>query len=64
MNAIGGARGAFRSNYSNKKVPSASTVTYEGLFNENYSSDWYIGAEDAVTYGIASKIIKSLDEIF
>ena len=36
----------------------------EELFNENYSSDWYIGAEDAVTYGIASKIIKSLDEIF
>lgn len=36
----------------------------EELFYENYSSDWYIGAEDAVTYGIASKIIKSLDEIF
>ena len=36
MLSVGGARGAFRSNYSNKKVPSASTVTYEGLFNSTF----------------------------
>ena len=36
MLAIGGARGAFRSNYSNNEVPSSSTVTYEGLFNSTF----------------------------
>ena len=52
MKTIGGARGAFRSNcsnfsnpfhihslknfYLNANVPSASTVTYEGLFNSTF----------------------------
>ena len=36
MNAIGGARGAFKSNYSHNEVPSSSTVTYEGLFNSTF----------------------------
>ena len=33
-------------------------------FDENFSSDWYINAEEAVERGICSKIIKSLDEIW
>ena len=36
MNAIGGARGAFRSDYSYNIVPSSSTLTYEGLFNSTF----------------------------
>ena len=34
---IGGARGAFRSNFSGlSSVPSSTTVTYEGIFNSIY----------------------------
>lgn len=36
----------------------------ENEFAENFSTDWYIDAEDAVKKGICSKIIKSLDEIW
>ena len=36
MFSIGGARGAFRSDYSSNIVPSSSTVTYEGLFNSTF----------------------------
>ena len=49
--------------YLGEYVLSRTNIDDE-LFYENYSSDWYIGAEDAVTYGIALKIVKSLDEIF
>ena len=35
----------------------------EEVFEENFSTDWYINAELAVEYGICSKIIKTLDEI-
>ena len=36
----------------------------EDLFYENYSQDWYIGADEAVQLGIASKIVRTLDEIY
>ena len=48
MNAIGGARGAMRNDFSNSyrnylcfsdnlnNVPSSKTVTYEGIFNEAF----------------------------
>ena len=35
----------------------------EEVFNENFSTDWYIDAKEAVKYGVADKIINSLDEI-
>ena len=36
MECAGGARGAFLSDYSYNSVPSASTVTYEGIFNTTF----------------------------
>lgn len=36
----------------------------EELFNDKFSTDWYLSAKDAVRYGVAHKIIRSLDEIF
>ena len=35
----------------------------EEIFNENFSSDWYISAKEAVEYGVADGIIMSLDDI-
>lgn len=40
------------------------TKIEENEFTENFSTDWYIDAEEAVKKGICSKIIKSLDEIW
>ena len=34
--AVGGARGAFRSDFSYNQVPSATTITYGGIFNSTY----------------------------
>lgn len=36
----------------------------EDEFYENFATDWYIDANEALKYGICSKIITSLDEIF
>lgn len=36
----------------------------EDVFYENFSTDWYITAKEAIEYGITSKIIQSLDEIY
>ena len=36
MYAVGGARGAFRSDFSYNQVPSATTITYGGIFNSTY----------------------------
>lgn len=33
-------------------------------FDENFSSDWYINAEEAVERGLCNKIINSMDEIW
>ena len=40
------------------------TKISEEEFWENFSSDWYLDAQEAVDRGICSKIIKSLDEIW
>lgn len=33
-------------------------------FQENFSTDWYLDANEAVERGLCSKVIKSLDEIW
>lgn len=33
------------------------------MFDQNFESDWYMSAQDAVNLGVAHKIINSLDEI-
>lgn len=33
------------------------------IFDANFSTDWYLTAEEAVEYGLCSKIITSLDEL-
>lgn len=33
------------------------------IFDENFSTDWYLNANEALEYGLCSKIIFSLDEI-
>lgn len=35
----------------------------EDVFYDNFSTDWYLDADEAIEYGLCSKIIKSLDEI-
>ena len=35
----------------------------EEVFEENFATDWYLSAKEAVEYGVADKIITSLDEI-
>ena len=35
----------------------------EDIFYENFENDWYLSANEAVEYGVADGIIKSLDEI-
>lgn len=35
----------------------------EKVFNENFATDWYLSAEEALEYGLCSKIITSLEEI-
>ena len=36
----------------------------EDVFNENFTTDWYLSAKEAVEYGVADKIVTSFDEIF
>lgn len=35
----------------------------EDVFNENFSRDWYLTADEAIKYGVADRIIESLEEI-
>lgn len=35
----------------------------EDVFYDNFSTDWYLDADEAIEYGLCSKIIESLDEI-
>ena len=35
----------------------------EGVFYENFATDWYLDANEALEYGLCEKIIESLDEI-
>ena len=36
----------------------------EETFNENFGTEWFISAKEAVEYGIAHKIIDDIDEIY
>ena len=36
----------------------------EDVFSENFTTDWYLSAKEAVEYGVADKIVTSFDEIF
>ena len=36
----------------------------EEVFLENFSTDWYLDANEALDYGLCSKIITNLNEIF
>ena len=36
----------------------------EDVFNENFATDWYLDAEEALEYGLCSKIITDLDAVF
>lgn len=45
-----------------KFVMSRTNIPQE-VFDENFANDWYISAKEAVNYGVAEKIITSLDEI-
>lgn len=36
----------------------------EDVFNENFATDWYLDANEAVKYGLCSKVITNLNEIF
>lgn len=35
----------------------------EEVFEDNFATDWYLSAKEAIEYGVANKIITSLDEI-
>ena len=35
----------------------------EDVFNENFSTDWYLSSSEAIEYGVSHKVIESLDEI-
>lgn len=46
-----------------KYIVSRTKITEEEI-QENFSTDWYFNAQEAVDKGLCSKIIKSLDEIW
>lgn len=35
----------------------------QDVFDENFATDWYLSAKEAIEFGVAEKIITSLDEI-
>lgn len=41
----------------------AKTNIPEEVFEENFATDWYLSAKEAVEYGVSHRIITSLDEI-
>lgn len=45
-----------------KYIMAHTNITQEEM-DENFSSDWYLSAEEAVKKGVAHKIITSLEEI-
>ena len=36
----------------------------EETFNENFGTEWFISAKEALDFGIAHKIIEDIDEIY
>ena len=47
-----------------EKYVLANTNIDEETFAENFGTEWYIAAKDAVDFGIAHKIITDIDEIY
>lgn len=47
-----------------EKYVLANTKINEDEFAENFGTEWYISAKEAVEYGIAHKIIADIDEIY
>ena len=43
-------------------VMSRTNIPQE-IFDENFATDWYLSAKEAIDYGVSEKIIASLDEI-
>lgn len=43
-------------------VMSRTNIPQE-IFDENFATDWYLSAKEAIDYGVSEKIITSLDEI-
>lgn len=43
-------------------VMSRTNIPQE-VFDENFATDWYLSAKEAIEYGVSEKIITSLDEI-
>lgn len=40
------------------------TTIPEDIFMENFATDWYLSANEAIEYGVAHKIVTDFDEIF
>lgn len=49
-------------NQLGKYVLSRTKISEE-TFNEYFDTEWYISAKEAIEYGVADKIVSSLDEI-
>lgn len=47
-----------------EKYVLANTNIDEETFSENFGTEWYIAAKDAVDFGIAHRIITDIDEIY
>lgn len=47
-----------------EKYVLANTKIDEETFAENFGTEWFISAKEAVEYGIAEKIITDIDEIY
>jgi ATP-dependent Clp protease protease subunit len=47
-----------------EKYVLANTKLDEETFADNFGTEWFISAKDAVDYGIAHKIITDIDEIY
>ena len=47
-----------------EKYVLANTNIDEETFNENFGTEWFISAKEALDFGIAHKIIEDIDEIY
>ena len=47
-----------------EKYVLANTKIDEETFNDNFGTEWFISAKEALDFGIAHKIIEDIDEIY
>ena len=47
-----------------EKYVLANTNIDEETFNDNFGTEWFISAKEALDFGIAHKIIEDIDEIY